>query len=284
MVYFLESADFNQNEIQNATIQLLASDPVSPVNGQIWVNTTSWVLKIRANGVSIALGRLDQITAPTTNVTLNSQRITDLSDPVSDTDAATRGWVLAQLTDKDWKESCRVATTANITLSGAQTIDGVSVVAGDRVLVKNQSTGADNGIYVCAAGSWSRSSDANVSSEVTSGLTVFIEEGTTSGGKTYQLTTANPITLGSTALTFTMISSGSSGTVNKYAATIGDGATTQFTITHSLNTEDVTVSIRQASGNKEGVITGWRTTGSNTIRVDFATAPSSNQYRVIVTG
>ncbi|MFN9958910.1 MAG: hypothetical protein ACK55I_37945, partial [bacterium] len=92
------------------------------------------------------------------------------------------------------------------TLSGAQTIDGVSVIAGDRVLVKDQTTGADNGIYVCAAGAWSRSDDANVSADVTSGMFVFVEEGTVNGDNGYVLTTNNPITLGTTALTFTQFS------------------------------------------------------------------------------
>jgi hypothetical protein len=109
---------------------------------------------------------------------------------------------------QDWKESVRAATTANITLSGAQTIDGVSVIAGDRVLVKDQSTGADNGIYVCASGAWSRSTDADASAEVTANMAVPVEEGTANGDKIFILTTNNPITLGTTALTFTALSSG----------------------------------------------------------------------------
>ncbi len=112
---------------------------------------------------------------------------------------------------QDWKESCRVATTANITLSGTQTIDGVSVIAGDRVLVKDQSTGAENGIYVCAAGAWSRATDADTSAEVTANMAVAVEAGTANGDKIFILTTNNPITLGSTALTFTALSTGGGG-------------------------------------------------------------------------
>lgn len=108
----------------------------------------------------------------------------------------------------DFKESVRAATTANITLSGAQTIDGVSVVAGDRVLVKNQTTGADNGIYTASAGAWSRATDADTSAEVTSGLVVAVTEGTDNGDKVFLLTTNDPITLGTTALSFTAIGSG----------------------------------------------------------------------------
>lgn len=114
---------------------------------------------------------------------------------------------------QDWKASVRVATTANITLSGTQTIDGVSVIANDRVLVKDQSTGANNGIYVCAAGAWSRATDFDASSEVTAGTAVPVEEGTTNGDKIFLLTTNNPITLGSTALAFTSLN-GSGGVAN----------------------------------------------------------------------
>ena len=104
-----------------------------------------------------------------------------------------------------WKQSCRVATTANITLSGTQTIDGVSVIAGDRVLVKNQTTGSQNGIYVCASDSWSRSTDATTGGEGSTGLlqaTMNVEEGTTNGDTMWTCSTNAPITVGSTSLTF----------------------------------------------------------------------------------
>lgn len=130
------------------------------------------------------------------------------TDPHGDR-AYTDAQIAAALTTSiDMKGSVRAATTANITLSGTQTIDGVAVVAGNRVLVKDQSTGANNGIYAVAAGSWTRATDFDTSAEVTSGLTVTVEEGTTNGGKMFMLTTANPITLASTALTFTKIDAG----------------------------------------------------------------------------
>jgi hypothetical protein len=105
----------------------------------------------------------------------------------------------------DFKESARAASTAAITLSGEQTIDAVAVVAGDRVLVKNQAAGADNGLYVAAAGAWARAADADTSAEVTSGMVVAVTEGTENGDKLFLLTTNDPITLGTTALSFTAI-------------------------------------------------------------------------------
>lgn len=142
----------------------------------------------------------------TDDVNFQTKKITNLADPVSAQDAATKAYVDAVKQALDIKDSVRVATTANITLSGTQTIDGVSVIAGNRVLVKDQSTGSANGIYVVAAGAWARSADADISAEVTSGLFVFVEEGTANGDSGYVLTTNAPITLDTTALTFTQFS------------------------------------------------------------------------------
>jgi phage-related tail fiber protein len=118
----------------------------------------------------------------------------------------------------DVKDSVRAATTANITLSGTQTIDGVSVTTGDRVLVKNQSTASQNGIYVVAAGSWARATDADSDAEVTPGLFTFVEEGTVNSDSGWVLSTNSTITLGTTALTFAQFSG--AGQI-----TAGDGLT-----------------------------------------------------------
>jgi hypothetical protein len=139
-------------------------------------------------------------------VDVNNSRISNVTDPTQAQDAATKAYVDAVKQALDIKDSVHVATTANITLSGTQTIDGIAVEAGDRVLVKNQTAGADNGIYVAAAGAWSRATDANASSEVTPGMFVFVEEGTANGDNGFVLTTDAPITLDTTSLTFTQFS------------------------------------------------------------------------------
>lgn len=162
--------------------------------------------KISDFDTQVRTNRLDQLAAPTASVSLNSQKITNLATPTSDTDAATKAYVDASRSGLDVKASCRVATTANITLSGTQTIDGISVIAGDRVLVKNQSTASQNGIYVVAAGSWSRATDADADAEVTSGLFTFIEEGTANADSGWVLTTDGSITVGSSSLAFSQFS------------------------------------------------------------------------------
>lgn len=154
----------------------------------------------------------------TDNVDFQNFKISNLANPTAAQDAATKAYVDSVKQALDIKDSVRVATTANITLSGTQTIDGVTVAAGDRVLVKDQSTGSQNGIYVVAAGAWSRSDDANTSAEVTAGMFVFVEEGTTNGDNGFVLTTNQPITLDTTALTFTQFSG--AGQI-----TAGDGLT-----------------------------------------------------------
>lgn len=106
----------------------------------------------------------------------------------------------------NFKEASRVATTADITLSGIQTIDGVLLVDGNRVLVKNQTAAEDNGVYLVHAGAWTRSADMDESPEVIPGMILTVLEGTVNADKTFILTTNAPIVLGTTPLTFALTS------------------------------------------------------------------------------
>ena len=162
--------------------------------------------KISDFDTQVRTSRLDQMAAPTAEVSLNSQKITNLATPTADTDAATKAYVDASRSGLDVKASVRAATTANITLSGTQTVDGVALIAGDRVLVKDQSTASANGIYVVAASTWSRSTDADTDAEVTSGMFTFVEEGTVNADSGWVLSTNNPIVVGSTSLAFAQFS------------------------------------------------------------------------------
>ena len=155
---------------------------------------------------TVQANRLDEMANPTASVDLNSQKITNLATPTAASDAATKGYVDAAQQGLDVKDSVKAATTANITLSGTQTVDGVALSVGDRVLVKNQTTGSENGIYVVASSGWSRAADADADSEVTAGLFTFVEEGTVNGDAGFSLTTNGSITVGTTALSFSQFS------------------------------------------------------------------------------
>lgn len=139
--------------------------------------------------------------------------------------SAVKSYVDNAVSGLRWKASARVATTANITLSGAQTIDGVSVIAGDRVLVKNQTSQPDNGIYLCASGAWTRTTDADTAAELLQ-ATLFIQEGT-ANADTQWTCTNNSINLGVTNIAFAQVSG--AGT---YSAGFGLGLSgNQFSIT-----------------------------------------------------
>lgn len=218
---FKAAIDLEKNELQNARVQNLASDPGTPVAGQVYYNTTSNVLKYYTGSTWVTLGRLDQISAPTGDVNLNSQRVTNLATPTATTDAATKGYVDAVAQGIDAKASVKAATTANITLSGAQTIDGVSCVAGDRVLVKNQTTGSQNGIYVVAAGSWTRAGDMDAWTEVPGAFT-FVESGSTLADTAWVCSSDPGGTLGSTAITWVQFGSAASYTASGGVSLVGN--------------------------------------------------------------
>ena len=145
----------------------------------------------------------------------------------------------------DIKDSVAVATTANITLSGTQTIDGYSAQVGDRVLVKDQSNGAENGIYVVASSSWARATDADASAEVTSGMFVFVERGTVGADNGFVLTTDGTITVGSTALAFTQVSGAGS-------ITAGSGITKSGN-TLSANVDNISAELNSNSIRVKGI-------------------------------
>jgi hypothetical protein len=164
----------------------------------------------------VRANRLDQMAAPTGSVSANSQKITNLADPTGDNDAANKGYVDGVAQGLDVKDSVVAATTANITLSGTQTIDGVSVSADNRVLVKNQSTASQNGLYLCKAGSWQRTDDLASGADA-AGMFTFVEQGTANGDKGFVCTTnKGSAVVGTNNLAFSQFSS--SGDV-----TAGDG-------------------------------------------------------------
>ena len=251
----------------------------------------------------------------------NVAKIVNLPSPSDSGDAVNKAYVDSLVEGLAWKDDCRVATQGNINLSSpGSTIDGVTMQLGDRVLVKAQTTASENGIYVWngASSPMTRAKDANSASELWQAVT-SVREGTdagTSWRQTYlvqnlgtdpvqwsafsaaappasetqagiiQIATQSEVDAGtndSKAVTPLKLANWS-GRLRKYVATIGDGTNTQFTVTHSLGTQDVHVSVYESSGSYAEVLCDIEHTHGNYITVRFASAPPANAYKVVVIG
>ena len=167
--------------------------------------------KISDFDAGVRTNRLDQMAAPIGAVSLNSQKITGLADPTADADAANKGYVDGVAQGLDVKDSVVATTTANGTLSTAfangQSIDGVTLQTGDRILIKNQSTASQNGIYnVNASGAPSRATDMATGANA-AGAFVFVEQGTTNAENGFVCTSdTGSAVVGSNNLTFAQFS------------------------------------------------------------------------------
>jgi hypothetical protein len=275
-----------------------------------------------ANGTLARVeNKLHDFALATASVDLNNQKITNLTDPTNPQDAANKRYVDSAVVGIDWKPSVRLATTAAITLAtgleNGDTLDGVTLATGDRVLVKNQTDATENGIYVVAAsGAPSRSSDADTAAEITASFAVFVEEGTVNTDSGWTLTNNGAVTVGTTELSFTQFTGlgqitagagltktantldvigGDGITVNadsvvidravvvtKYATNVGDGTNTSYTITHNLATRDVIVSLFDNSSPYAEVMADVEHSTTNTITLLFSVAPTTDKYRVVV--
>lgn len=257
-----------------------------------------------------------------TDIDLQSaSKVVNVPSPSAAGDVVPKSYVDSLVEGLAWKDSCRVATQANLNLSSpGATIDGITMASQDRVLVRAQSTASENGIYVWngSAVAMTRSLDASTFEELEQAVTT-VEEGT-SAGTTYRQDQVNG-TIGSSTISWVTFGTSApaasettagiaelatqaevdagtddlrivtplklatwSGRIRKYSTNIGDGSATSYTITHSLNTRDVIIRVFPNSGNYDDVEVDVYRPSTTTATLVFATAPASNAYRVVVIG
>lgn len=251
----------------------------------------------------------------------SSARIVNLPDPTLSQHPATKAYVDSAVEGLAWKDSVRVASVANITLSGpGATIDGVTMVANDRVLVKDQSTQSQNGLYIWngAAVSMTRAADASTFAELEQAV-VTVEEGT-SAGSTFRQTQVNGTidtnniiwaSFGTSAASASETTAGVaelatqaetdtgtddlrivtplklanwSGRKRKFTQAFGDGSATTFNIDHNFNTRDVTVEVYRNSGSYDTVLCDVTRPSVNRVTLTFAAAPSASAFNVTILG
>ena len=253
---------------------------------------------------------------------LQSQKIVNLADPSATTDATNKQYVDNVARGLQWKAPVRAASTATVVLGvpGA-TLDGVALAANDRVLLKNQTAPAENGIWVWtgAAAALTRAVDADTGGELAPGTAVTATEGTANGDKVFNIISDAAITIGTTSQTWGQLGGGTTYTggngisvagsvitavaaasggvqvvaggiqldtsiaARKFSANVGNGALTSIAVTHNLGTQDVTVALREVA-SQAFTLVDWVATDTNTVTLTFAAAPANNAFRVAITG
>lgn len=283
--------------------------------------------------------KISDLAAAAANVAMGNNKITGLADGAAATDAATVGQVQAAAQGLDVKASVRVAvasgsagtynnaggTAGNGQFTGAPlTVDGVTLVAGDRVLVMGSAS--STGIYTVVTagtgsnGTWNRAADFDSQAEVTPNAFTFVEEGTSYADSGWVLTTNGAITVGGplgTPMSWTQftgagqITAGAGLTKTGNSLDVGaglgisvaadtvsidtavvarkystdlTGSATTYTVSHNLGTRDVQVSVRETASPYGGVLVAWEADTSNTVKVYFASAPASGAFRATVIG
>lgn len=250
---------------------------------------------------------------------LNANRIINLAPATVAGQPVTYEQLIAALEGMDWKEAVRVRAPVNITIaSPGASIDGVTMAANDRVVLANQTAGAENGIYIWngAAVPMTRALDASTWDELV-GATVNVLAGTSAATTWRQ--TATTGTLGTTPIVWASFGTAApaasettagiaefatqaevdagtdttrtvrpitlanySGRAKRYAANIGDASATSIVVTHNLGTTDVCVDVWEVGGSKRQVIVEVQATSTNSVTVIFDTAPALNSHRVVV--
>ena len=348
---FLTPINLNGNELQNSVLQNLGTAPATPKAGQQYFDTTvlfslvwsgtAWVdARARANHTGTQLAAtisnlaatvqaypLSGFAAPTANIPMAGFTLTGLSTtPNAPGQAAEYSWVIGQVQAAaagiSSKDPVNAVSNVNIaTLSGLPTVDGITLVAGNRVLLIAQTTASQNGPWVVGSGAWTRPvTEGSATAELDVGALWLSVAGTAFAGTQWRLSTTGAITPGTTSISIVQFGAGSSYTAGnglsltgsafavlpvaaggivvsgsgvavdttvvtrKFSATIGDGSTLAYVVTHNLGTQDVIMQVKQAATPFGAVECDMAATSSTTATFTFASAPASGAYRVAVMG
>ena len=222
---------------------------------------------------SLGLGTIS--TQASSNVAITGGSVTGLGSPSNSSDAATKNYVDEAVAGLRTRIIAEVATTANVNLSNGleagDSIDGVTLVAGDRVLVKDQSTATENGLYLAvSSGAASRDPEHDTIAELSGGL-VVVNQGSTNDNKIFLCTTDSTGSVGSTNITYTQVTPSNTGTVTSIG--IADSGAGEFTVgsTPVTSSGNITLAINSIADSKLGTISTANKVSVSALNIDGAT-------------
>ena len=244
--------------------------------------------KVSDFDTGVRTNRLDQMTAPSAAVSFNSQKITNLADPTADADAANKGYVDGVAQGLDVKDSVVATTTANGTLSTAfangQSIDGVTLQTGDRILIKNQTTASQNGIYnVNASGAPSRATDMGTGSNA-AGAFVFVEQGTVNAENGFTCTSdTGSAVVGTNNLTFAQFSGAGQIIAGNGIAKSGNELSADLKANGGLVIESAKLAVKLDASSITGTLAiGDGGTGATTASAALTALGLSNYAKTLI--